>query len=77
MRLLYCIFLLQHTKFLAYLDKCVDSLIKLFLSVCGRKLYADTSLVLRYYWIVEASNVDALFEQSVGITLYTIGYYVP
>ena len=61
--------LFDDSKFLAYLDESSDCLVKLLMCVSGRELYADASLALRHNGIVEAGDINALFKQTVGITL--------
>ena len=61
--------LFDDSKFLAYLDESSDCLVKLLLCVGGRELYADASLALRHNGIVETGDINALFKQTVGITL--------
>ena len=63
------VILFQHTKFLAHLDKCSDSLVKLLTCMTGRELNADASLTFRNYGVIESRNIDAFLKQAVCIAL--------
>ena len=61
--------LLDHTELLAHLGEGGDSLVEVLAAVSGRELYTDTSLILRYYGVVEAGYVDTLLGHAVGEVL--------
>ena len=42
------------------------ALIELCAGVCCRDLYTNTSLILRYYGVVESGYVDTLIQQVSG-----------
>ena len=55
--------LLQHTQFLAHLDKGSDTLVEVLAVVAGRNLHTNAGLVLRHNGVVEARYIDTLLLQ--------------
>ena len=57
--------LLDYTEFLTYLGEGCNSLVEVLTAMSGRELHTDTSLILRYYGIVETCYVDTLLGHTV------------
>lgn len=61
--------------FSTYLLECLDALVKMLTLVSCANLYADASLTLWHYGVVEAGNEDT-FLLHLGSILLTLGSVV-
>ena len=50
--------------FFSYLDESLNCLVQMTLFMTGRKLYANTRLAFRHYWIVESGYIKFPSEKN-------------